>query len=135
MSSLRAKEAAFVLIDGDAEGVYILTQARSLTPTKTQLDLKTEILCVVDMEVPVLGTRLVDSPFCPELLDEETPLNKYSKLVKFRQGVGPMEVSGKLWQGGRIMIKSLSTDQRVRFGMWADCRPPKGVEELELLEG
>ena len=128
VSSLRAKEAASVLIDGDAEGVYILTQAQYLNPIRTQLELETEILCALDMEVPVLGTRQVDSPFCLELLAQETPLCKYSKLVDL------MELSGKLWQGGRIMIKTLSTDQRVRFGMWAYWRPPKGVEELELLE-
>ena len=83
----------------------------------------------------MLGTRQVDTPFCPDLRDEKTPPNKHAKLVKFCEGVNLMELSGKLWQGGRIMIQSLSTDQRVSFGMWADWRPPSGVEELELLEG
>ena len=62
-------------------------------------------------------------------------MNRYPKLVKFREGVDLMECSGHLWQGGRIMIKSLSTDQWVRFEMWANWRPPSGVEDIELLEG
>ena len=124
VSSLRAKEAAFVLIDGDAVGVYILTEARFLNRIKTKLNLENEILCAVDMEVTVLGTRQVDSLFFSELLDKETLLNKYSKLVK---GVDLMELSGKLWQSGRIMINSLSTDQRLRFGMWTHWRRPRRV--------
>ena len=97
LTPVRAKEATFVLIEGNAERVYILTHATSLNLVKTQLDVETTILCAADMEVLVLGTRQVDSPFCANLLDEETPLNIYSKRVKFGEGVGLMELSGKLW--------------------------------------
>ena len=48
------------------------------------------------MEVRVLGTRRLGTPFCQDLLREETLLNWCSKVVKFQDAVGHMELSGKL---------------------------------------
>ena len=66
------------------------------------------------------GTRRLKTPFCQNISLEETPLNQYSKLMRFHDGVDPMELGGKLWPGRRIMIKSLYTDQQVRFGIWSN---------------
>ena len=94
--------------------------------------LKIEILCALEIGILVRGTRRLDTPFCQDLLREEMPLIQYSKPTKFQDGLDLMELSCKLWQGGRIMIKSLNTNQRVRFGLWSDWRPPNGIPELEL---
>ena len=46
-----------------------------------------------------------------------------------------MELSGKVWQASKIMLKSENMDQRIQLCVWKKWRPPQSMLELDLQEG
>ena len=57
-------------------------------------------------------------PFLTEVFPTGVPHMRYQRIVTLANGNQVSKVARGLWQNSRLVLKKLTTDRRVRFGVW-----------------
>jgi hypothetical protein len=103
------------------EGVYVILQAKPNKKATTHnsvgnpADLVSEMVACLDEEMPLDATSLPLPIFFPQ----SVPHIKYQRLTTIADHVDIPDLARRLWEGGRLVLKSMTTDRRIRFGNWA----------------
>ena len=117
------------------EDIFVILQAKASKKATTHsavtcpLDLMSEITASLDCDMPLQSFE----PFAPHVFPQTVPHIRYQRLVTLAKGVDIADLSRRLWEGGRLVLKTMSTDRRIRFGTWAR-RNPMGVGFASLLK-
>lgn len=104
----------------DPASVYIILQAKpskgpaTATTIQGPEDLETEIYGAMGMDPPEER-----GPVLPDIFPQGVPHMRWQRLTTVKDVSYLPEIARRLWEGGRLVIKRLDTDQRVRFGTWA----------------
>ena len=84
---------------------------------KSPEDLAIELAAAMDKDLDY-DVPLPRPPFLTEVFPTGVPHMRYHRIVTLANENQVSEVAPRLWQNGRLVPKKLTTDCRVRFGVW-----------------
>ena len=104
------------------KGLYVLQQAKPKDPkskgsVQSAEDLVYEVCTALQEEPPTDSATL--SPMIPEVFPNSVPHMRFQRITTVSPEVSLSDLALKLWDGGRLFLKDLTNDRRVRFGQWS----------------
>ena len=108
----------------DHEKLYIILQAKpnkgneGIQDIKSSEDLAVELAAAMDKDLDD-EVSLPRPPFLTEVFPTGVPHMRYRRIVTLANENQVSKVARGLWQNSRLVWKKLTTNRRVRFGVWA----------------
>ena len=92
-------------------------------------DLETEVgvSLVGEYEMPTNRSLM----HIPDIFPQGVPHVRYQRLVTIHPGYNKAEQAQTLWEAGKLVLKHVHTEQRVRFGTWSQDTD-KGINETGI---
>ena len=127
----------------DLEQIFVLLQAKpgkgggTCTAVQGPEDLSLELAATLDEEL-AHEDDLPRGPHLQHIFPTGVPHLRYQRLVALADESQIGGLARRLWQGGRFVLKRITTGRRVRFASWGESSSSKSKNDSPpavLLEG